>query len=69
MNRFFSSLKQNSKRTLRSNEIALPVGQQLLDTELDLSFALQYPHYLKQWDSGNRLQVSLVITLVHLFSY
>ena len=30
----------------------------LLDTELELSFALQYPHYLKQ-DDGNRLQVML----------
>lgn len=55
---------QSSKRTLRSNEIALPVnGGQLLDTELELSFALQYPHYLKQWgepgSAGNRLQVML----------
>ncbi|XP_072031251.1 phosphofurin acidic cluster sorting protein 2-like isoform X2 [Amphiura filiformis] len=46
---------QNSKRTLRSNEIFLPQGT-LLDTELDLSFSLQYPHFLKR---GNKLRVML----------
>ncbi|XP_057370591.1 phosphofurin acidic cluster sorting protein 2-like isoform X2 [Daphnia carinata] len=50
---------QSSKRTLRSNEIMLPAGGGLLDTELELRFALQYPHYLKQWEAGNRLQVML----------
>ena len=33
---------QSSKRTLRSNEITLPTHG-LLDTELELSFALQVP--------------------------
>jgi hypothetical protein len=47
---------QSSKRTLRSNEIILPTHG-LLDTELELSFVLQYPHYLKQ--EGNKLQVML----------
>jgi len=47
---------QSSKRTLRSNEIQLP-AHGLLDTELELSFALQYPHYLKQ--DGNKLLVML----------
>lgn len=37
----------------------LPAGGGLLDTELELRFALQYPHYLKQWEAGNRLQVML----------
>ncbi|EFX79929.1 hypothetical protein DAPPUDRAFT_304323 [Daphnia pulex] len=50
---------QSSKRTLRSNEITLPAGGGLLDTALELRFALQYPHYLKQWEAGNRLQVML----------
>lgn len=44
---------------MRSNEITLPAGGGLLDTELELRFALQYPHYLKQWEAGNRLQVML----------
>ena len=47
---------QSSKRTLRSNEIPLsPTG--LLDTELDLAFSLQYPHFLKR--EGNTLQIML----------
>ncbi|CAG5134860.1 unnamed protein product, partial [Candidula unifasciata] len=47
---------QNSKRILRSNEIIVPPGG-LLDTELDLSFSLQYPHFLKR--DGNWLHVML----------
>ncbi|CAG0912966.1 unnamed protein product [Notodromas monacha] len=47
---------QSSKRILRSNEIALHANG-LLDTELDLSFSLQYPHFLKR--DGNKLQVML----------
>ncbi|KAJ8308185.1 hypothetical protein KUTeg_013059 [Tegillarca granosa] len=47
---------KDSKRMLRSNEIILPQNG-LLDTELDLSFSLQYPHYLKR--DGNKLQVML----------
>ncbi|XP_059160273.1 phosphofurin acidic cluster sorting protein 2-like isoform X2 [Physella acuta] len=47
---------QNSKRILRSNEIRVPPGG-LLDTDLDLSFSLQYPHFLKR--DGNRLHVML----------
>ncbi|XP_055350854.1 phosphofurin acidic cluster sorting protein 2-like [Paramacrobiotus metropolitanus] len=49
---------ERSKRTLRSAEIDLPdkTGG-LLDTELDLSLSLQYPHYLKQ--RGNLLLVML----------
>ncbi|XP_061167952.1 phosphofurin acidic cluster sorting protein 2-like isoform X4 [Saccostrea echinata] len=46
---------QNSKRILRSNEIIVPPGG-LLDTELDLTFSLQYPHYLKR---DCKLQVML----------
>ncbi|XP_052698353.1 phosphofurin acidic cluster sorting protein 2-like isoform X4 [Crassostrea angulata] len=46
---------QNSKRILRSNEIIVPQGG-LLDTELDLTFSLQYPHYLKR---DCKLQVML----------
>ena len=45
---------QSSKRTLRSNEIPLP-HTGLLDTELDLAFSLQYPHFLKR--EGNTLQI------------
>ena len=45
---------QSSKRTLRSNEIPLPPTG-LLDTELDLAFSLQYPHFLKR--EGNTLQI------------
>jgi len=47
---------QSSKRTLRSNEIPLP-STGLLDTELELTFSLQYPHFLKR--EGNSLQVML----------
>ncbi|XP_065211637.1 phosphofurin acidic cluster sorting protein 2 isoform X2 [Planococcus citri] len=47
---------QGSKRTLRSNEMTLPLNG-LLDTELQLSFSLQYPHFLKR--DGNRLHVML----------
>ncbi|XP_067031348.1 phosphofurin acidic cluster sorting protein 2-like [Acropora muricata] len=47
---------QSSRRVLRSNEIGLP-SSGLVDTELDLSFSLQYPHFLKR--SGNNLQVML----------
>ncbi|KAL7638821.1 UNVERIFIED_CONTAM: hypothetical protein RMT77_010355 [Armadillidium vulgare] len=47
---------QNSKRILRSNEIPLTQNG-LLDTELQLSFSLQYPHFLKR--DGNTLQIML----------
>ncbi|XP_075222102.1 phosphofurin acidic cluster sorting protein KrT95D isoform X2 [Lycorma delicatula] len=47
---------QGSKRTLRSNEMALPPNG-LLDTELQLNFSLQYPHFLKR--DGNKLHVML----------
>lgn len=47
---------QSSKRTLRSNEMAVPANG-LLDTELELQFALQYPHFLKR--DGNKLLVLL----------
>lgn len=46
----------SSKRTLRSNEMSIPSGG-LLDTELELQFALQYPHYLKR--DGNKLLILL----------
>lgn len=50
---------QSSKRTLRSNDIQLP-NSGLLDTELDLSFSLQYPHLLKGGGAGaNQLLVTL----------
>ncbi|ESO83532.1 hypothetical protein LOTGIDRAFT_169225 [Lottia gigantea] len=47
---------QNSKRVLRSNEIIVPPGGSL-DTELDLSFSLQYPHFFKR--DVNKLQIML----------
>ena len=47
---------QSSKRTLRSNEMAIPPGG-MLDTELELQFALQYPHFLKR--DGNKLLILL----------
>ncbi|KAH7939087.1 hypothetical protein HPB52_005440 [Rhipicephalus sanguineus] len=50
---------QSSKRTLRSNDIQVP-NSGLLDTELDLSFSLQYPHLLKGSSGGaNQLLVTL----------
>ncbi|XP_076646176.1 phosphofurin acidic cluster sorting protein KrT95D isoform X6 [Halictus rubicundus] len=45
-----------SKRTLRSNEMAIPPSG-MLDTELELQFALQYPHFLKR--DGNKLLILL----------
>ncbi|KAK4316071.1 hypothetical protein Pmani_012715 [Petrolisthes manimaculis] len=47
---------QSSKRTLRSNEIPLPPSG-FLDIELQLTFSLQYPHFLKR--EGNTLQIML----------
>ncbi|XP_053407923.1 phosphofurin acidic cluster sorting protein 2-like isoform X1 [Mercenaria mercenaria] len=47
---------QSSKRVLRSNEIEIPRGG-IADVQLDLSFMLQYPHFLKR--DGNKLQVML----------
>lgn len=47
---------QSSKRTLRSNEFVLPTSG-LLDTGLELTFSLQYPHFLKR--DGNRLHILL----------
>jgi len=47
---------QSSKRTLRSNEIELP-SNGLLDTEIELTFSLQYPHFLKR--EGNLLHIML----------
>ncbi|XP_062427369.1 phosphofurin acidic cluster sorting protein 1-like isoform X2 [Rhea pennata] len=47
---------QGSKRVLRSNEYVLPPGG-LMETELELTFSLQYPHFLKR--DGNKLQIML----------
>jgi hypothetical protein len=47
---------QSSKRTLRSNELILPQSG-LLDTPLELTFCLQYPHFLKR--EGNKLHILL----------
>ncbi|GAB6022099.1 hypothetical protein CHUAL_006242 [Chamberlinius hualienensis] len=47
---------QSSKRTLRSNDIAISQNG-LVDTELDLTFSLAYPHFLKR--GGNYLQIML----------
>ncbi|XP_076258542.1 phosphofurin acidic cluster sorting protein KrT95D isoform X2 [Rhynchophorus ferrugineus] len=47
---------QSSKRTLRSNELVLP-SSGLLDTQLDVTFCLQYPHFLKR--EGNKLHILL----------
>uniref|UniRef100_A0AAY4A4B1 Phosphofurin acidic cluster sorting protein 1 n=1 Tax=Denticeps clupeoides TaxID=299321 RepID=A0AAY4A4B1_9TELE len=47
---------QGSKRILRSNEILLsPAG--LTETDLQLTFLLQYPHFLKR--DANKLQIML----------
>ncbi|RWS04675.1 Phosphofurin acidic cluster sorting protein 2-like protein [Dinothrombium tinctorium] len=62
----FSSLMiavkmQSSKRTLRSNEIRVPGSTESpitnIEVELDLTFTLQYPHFLKK--GGNQLQILL----------
>ncbi|XP_015218478.1 phosphofurin acidic cluster sorting protein 2-like isoform X3 [Lepisosteus oculatus] len=47
---------QGSKRILRSNEYALPPSG-LMETDLELTFSLQYPHFLKR--DANRLQIML----------
>jgi hypothetical protein len=49
---------QSSKRTLRSNEISVTSDQQSGEIALDLTFALQYPHFLKK-KSGNQMQILL----------
>ncbi|KAG8514449.1 Phosphofurin acidic cluster sorting protein 2, partial [Galemys pyrenaicus] len=47
---------RGSKRVLRSHEIVLPPSGHV-ETDLALTFSLQYPHFLKR--EGNRLQVML----------
>ncbi|XP_069464998.1 phosphofurin acidic cluster sorting protein 2-like isoform X2 [Ambystoma mexicanum] len=47
---------QGSKRVLRSNEYVLPPGG-LMETDLELTFSLQYPHFLKR--DANKLQIML----------
>ncbi|XP_054840790.1 phosphofurin acidic cluster sorting protein 2, partial [Eublepharis macularius] len=47
---------QGSKRILRSHEIVLHSNGQI-ETELALTFSLQYPHFLKR--EGNQLQIML----------
>uniref|UniRef100_A0A3Q3FDH3 Phosphofurin acidic cluster sorting protein 2-like n=1 Tax=Labrus bergylta TaxID=56723 RepID=A0A3Q3FDH3_9LABR len=47
---------QGSKRLLRSNEYVLPPSG-LMETDLELTFSLQYPHFLKR--DSNRLQIML----------
>ncbi|XP_035583790.1 phosphofurin acidic cluster sorting protein 2 isoform X5 [Zalophus californianus] len=47
---------QGSKRILRSHEIVLPPSGQV-ETDLALTFSLQYPHFLKR--EGNKLQILL----------
>ncbi|XP_038639970.1 phosphofurin acidic cluster sorting protein 2 isoform X4 [Scyliorhinus canicula] len=47
---------QGSKRILRSHEIILPPSG-LVETDLALTFSLQYPHFLKR--EGNKLQIML----------
>ncbi|CAG7648822.1 unnamed protein product, partial [Allacma fusca] len=45
-----------SRRTLRSNEIPL-MDNALINTEVELHFSLQYPHFLKR--DENRLLIML----------
>ncbi|XP_053700225.1 phosphofurin acidic cluster sorting protein 2 isoform X2 [Synchiropus splendidus] len=47
---------QGSKRILRSHEIMLPPSGSV-ETDLALTFSLQYPHFLKR--EGNKLQIML----------
>ncbi|XP_057712242.1 phosphofurin acidic cluster sorting protein 1-like isoform X2 [Corythoichthys intestinalis] len=47
---------QGSKRILRSNEIVLS-STGLTETDLQLTFSLQYPHFLKR--DANKLQIML----------
>ncbi|CAB1420159.1 unnamed protein product [Pleuronectes platessa] len=47
---------QGSKRILRSHEIVLPPSGSV-ETDLALTFSLQYPHFLKR--EGNKLQILL----------
>nr|XP_057925332.1 phosphofurin acidic cluster sorting protein 1-like isoform X1 [Doryrhamphus excisus] len=47
---------QGSKRILRSNEIVLSSAG-LTETDLQLTFSLQYPHFLKR--DANKLQIML----------
>ncbi|XP_015206689.1 phosphofurin acidic cluster sorting protein 2 isoform X3 [Lepisosteus oculatus] len=47
---------QGSKRVLRSHEIVLPPNG-VVETDLALTFSLQYPHFLKR--EGNKLQIML----------
>uniref|UniRef100_A0A8C4DBS5 Phosphofurin acidic cluster sorting protein 2 n=1 Tax=Dicentrarchus labrax TaxID=13489 RepID=A0A8C4DBS5_DICLA len=53
---FFFFFLQGSKRILRSHEIVLPPSGSV-ETDLALTFSLQYPHFLKR--EGNKLQIML----------
>ncbi|KAM4694795.1 phosphofurin acidic cluster sorting protein 2-like [Discoglossus pictus] len=47
---------QGSKRVLRSNEYIVPACG-IMETDLELTFSLQYPHFLKR--DNNKLQIML----------
>ncbi|XP_072382137.1 phosphofurin acidic cluster sorting protein 1 [Diabrotica undecimpunctata] len=47
---------QSTKRILRSNELVLTQSG-VLDAQLDVTFCLQYPHFLKR--EGNKLHILL----------
>uniref|UniRef100_A0A803V9M8 Phosphofurin acidic cluster sorting protein 1 n=1 Tax=Ficedula albicollis TaxID=59894 RepID=A0A803V9M8_FICAL len=49
-------MQSGTEQILRSNEYVLPPGG-LMETELELTFSLQYPHFLKR--DGNKLQIML----------
>lgn len=53
---FIAVKMQGPKRVLRSYEIVLP-SNGLLDIQLELTFSLQYPHFVKR--DGNLLQIML----------
>uniref|UniRef100_F1KPL2 Phosphofurin acidic cluster sorting protein 2 n=1 Tax=Ascaris suum TaxID=6253 RepID=F1KPL2_ASCSU len=48
---------QGCKRTLRSNDFAVTAINGKLDVDLNISFTIQYPHFLKR--KGNVLQILL----------
>ncbi|VDL86432.1 unnamed protein product [Nippostrongylus brasiliensis] len=46
---------EGNKRSLRSNDIEMNLSHGRIDLDLDISFTIQYPHFVKR--KGNSLQI------------
>ncbi|KAE9413857.1 hypothetical protein Angca_010107, partial [Angiostrongylus cantonensis] len=51
----FTAKLEGNKRTLRSNDVEVTTCHGSVDLDLDISFTIQYPHFIKR--KGNVLQI------------